>query len=154
MAHRETIQNKKLKAAMPTTNHVYTVSAHVGYGYPNKTEDVRLVQFFINASIDIWGKDWRGRPKKLETDGIFGGKTWGAIKSYQEHALSAVVDGMVSPVDGARLETPNNRKIYTMYLLNWHYWMDRYQHFDDIRTDPTCPGELREYLGGPLPNLL
>ncbi|HUF04451.1 MAG TPA: peptidoglycan-binding domain-containing protein [Aridibacter sp.] len=154
MAHKETIQNNELKASMPSANHIYTVSTNVGYGYKNKTEDVRLVQFFLNACMEIIGEDWRNKPDNLVRDGIFGGKTWGAIKSFQKASMSAVVDGMVSPTDGERMYTPKHRMVYTMNLLNWYYFLGRSEFFHDIRTDPTLPGELREYLSSPLPNLL
>ncbi|QQS42260.1 MAG: hypothetical protein IPM63_04780 [Acidobacteriota bacterium] len=154
MAHKETLQNNELKASMPSANHIYTVSTNVGYGYKNMPEDVRLVQFFLNASIDSLADSWHNRPKKLVADGIFGGKTWGAIKAFQKLAITAVADGMISPVDGVRIETPKHRMIFTMYLLNWYYWMDKPEFFNDIRRDPALPGELREYLSGPLPNLM
>lgn len=154
MAHKESLQNKEMKAAMPSANHVYTVSTNVGYGYKNMSEDVRLVQFFLNCSIESLKDDWHDRPAKLATDGIFGGKTWAAIKAFQKIAITAVADGMISPVDGIKIETPKHKMVYTMYLLNWYYWMDKSEFYNDIRRDPRLPGELREYLSSPLPNLL
>lgn len=155
MPHRESIQNSTLIGAMPTANHIYTVSSNVGYGCRNHPEDVRLVQFFINAIMDTTGTDWKTKPKKrLVTDGLFGGNTWSAIRSFQKFTLEAVVDGAITAVNGKKLEGSNHHKIFTMYYLNWYYYLDREQHFNDIRTDPDLPSELRNFLSGPLPDLL
>ncbi len=154
MAHKESIQNGELQLSFPNAKHIWTVSSNVGYGYRNKPEDVRLVQFFINASRDIWGKDWTNKPKKLVTDGIFGGNTWAAIRNFQEFSLGCVVDGMVSAVNGVKLYSPKQHKLFTMYVLNFNYFTAREEHFSDLRTDPSLPSELRSCLSSPMPDLV
>ncbi|REJ78789.1 MAG: hypothetical protein DWQ47_04930 [Acidobacteria bacterium] len=154
MAHKETIQHHYLKQVFTGSNHIFTVSTNVGYGCKNMREDVRLVQFFINSAIDDLGEDWKRAPKRLEEDGLFGGKTWGAVKSFQKYTEGAVVDGMITPANGKRMYTPSHKYVYTIYYLNWYYFIQRPQFFDDLRRDPKLPGELREYFGRPLPNLM
>lgn len=169
MAHRESIQSPTLSALLHGAPFIWTVSSSVGYGCRNKTEDVLLVQFFLNTIIEtlynetiadviagtIEDKDPFSKiPKKLEPDGIFGGNTWGAIKWLQKVCGYCVVDGTISDSDGTQALTPKKKKWYTIHMLNWYYRYCCPQYFADICCDPTIHPLLRKHLSGPLPDLV
>lgn len=168
MAHRESIQAPPLQALL-TEPFFWTVSSSVGYGCRNKPEDVLLVQFFLNkiieqvnndviadvaAGIDTTPKPFAGIPKRLEPDGDFGGKTWGAIKWFQKCTKWCVVDGTVSDSDGTNALTPKKKMWYTIHMLNWFYQECDSSYLFDIRQDPTLPPLLCSHLSGPLPDLV
>jgi hypothetical protein len=151
MAHKESIQSSLLSTFLEGEPYFWTVSTHVGYGYKNKSEDVRLVQYFLNIAF----RDAKHGPKKLVTDGLFGGKTWRAIRTFQEdYSFECIVDGMISPANGISTATPKQGMVYTIYHLNYAYRSKKKEHFRDLRTDPELPGELRSYLSAPMPDLL
>ena len=169
MAHRESIQSPELELLLGGEPFFWTVSSSVGYTCRNKTEDVLLVQFFLNRIIDevfsmtvadvIAGEDvgntpFKGIPKRLDPDGDFGGKTWGAIKWFQRESRWCVVDGMVSASDGTKALTPKQKMWYTMNMLNAFYREAWPQYYSDIRSDPTLPSILCHHLSGPLPDLV
>ncbi len=168
MAHRESIQSGILSGLLKEP-FFWTVSSSVGYGCRNKSEDVLLVQFFLNRIIDqvfnetvadviagtIKSKDpFNKIPTRLDPDGDFGGKTWGAIKWLQKVSGWCVVDGMVSASDGTNALTPKQNMWYTIHILNWFYSDVCPQYFPDIRQDPTLPTILSSHLTGPLPDLV
>lgn len=157
MAHKESIQSGELKEYLNGANFFWNVSNSVGYGCRNKKEDVLLVQFFINQTIngintkDAWAK--LKTPDLLEPDGDFGGKTWAATKWIQRQAQGCVVDGMVSAPDGTRFRTPKQKRIYTIYDMNAWYQFYYSSNFQDLCMDPALPTELTSHLYGPLPDL-
>jgi len=150
MPHKESIQDGELVTWLNGARHVWTVSTNVGYGYKNRPEDVRLVQYFLNVEFSTWGEG-TNPPKPLVTDGIFGGKTWRAIKTFQ-NAWGLVEDGMITPVNGIKIVGKQGR-VYAMYHLNYWYKETKGAHYEDLRSDPDLPGELRGYLSKPLPDL-
>jgi hypothetical protein len=167
MAHRESIQCGILSGLLQQP-FFWTVSSSVGYGCRNKTEDVLLVQFFLNKIIDegnsivtadiIAGTEpsknpYSRIPKKLVPDGDFGGKTWGAIKWLQKKSGYCVVDGMVSHSNGTSALTPKQNMWYTIHMLNWYYSDCTSSYIHDIRQDPTLPPLLCGHLTG-LPDLV
>ena len=169
MAHKESIQDKHLKGFIFGEPFFWAVSSSVGYGCRNKKEDVLLVQFFLNKIISDLNNEiivdvlagtepsltpFRGIPKRLEPDGDFGGKTWGAIKWFQRESRWCVVDGMVSASDGTNALTPKQKMWYTMNMLNAFYREACPQYYSDIRSDPTLPSILCHHLSGPLPDLV
>ena len=157
MAHRESIQADLLQAFWTGASFYWNVSSSVGYTCRNKKEDVLLVQFFLNAIFEDASEDCPKLkvPARLEPDGLFGGKTWGAIKWFQkEIRLNLVADGMVSETDGTRYFTPKQGMMYTIHALNGIYRYTRSHYFDDIRKDSTIPAVLSGHLSGPLPDLV
>jgi peptidoglycan hydrolase-like protein with peptidoglycan-binding domain len=69
-----------------------SLKSSVGYGRPNDPQDVSIVQYLLNAAMDRTGslKD------RLEVDGIFGPKTYAAVRDFQQENCK-VVDGVVDP---------------------------------------------------------
>ena len=143
MAHRESIQNERLRDYIDS-KFFYTVSQSVGYGCPNRSEDVRLVQYLINKFH---------QKKVLVTDGKYGGLTWNAIKKFQELHDIPKGAGTVSSANGIRWTSPKTGQPYTICILNQYLKT----YFDDIwsdpRKDPWFPKELWSHLWGPLPQI-
>ena len=139
-----------VKAELKGAEFFWNIRSHVGYGYKNDKNDVLLVQFLINRMIDYHNDqcDVGDEIKTLETDGIFGGQTWNRIKWFQKEVKDdpKMADGMVSPVDGQRLLSPNTKQLYTIYALNKGYHLLYKSFYHDIKLDPTCPAALRHYL--------
>ena len=152
MAHKESIQSPDIRQWMNGADALWTVSDRVGYGYTNNSEDVRLVQFLLNAIFGSVNKylgpsfELKNIPKALVPDGKFGGKTWAAIKWFQDMNSNTVIDGMVSPSNGTKLHTPKQGRVYTMIMLN-HYYRELFPlYYRDIRGDPTIRPELAVHL--------
>ena len=144
MAHRETIQNQRLKDYIEA-NFFYTVSDSVGYGCANRPDDVRLVQYLINK--------FHNR-KVLETDGRYGGMTWNAIKKFQEMHDIPGGAGTISSATGLRWTSPKTGQPYTICILNQYLNVYNRNLFVDPRMDPWFPKELGMPLWGPLPQLV
>lgn len=145
MAYRETVQNEELKGFLLDATFFYNIGASVGYGCPNKPNDVRLIQFFLNAQAPVLGMG-----PKLVVDGIFGGQTWRRLKNFQ---LADGYDGkgMASTVNGIQYRSPKHHNVYTIYYLNFYYKAYYDGFWNDPRLDPAFPAELRSHLFGPLP---
>ncbi len=156
MAHRESIGDPTLKDYLRGAGDCFwSVSSAVGYGCKNHTEDVRLVQFFLNRNF--FGARLRGSsakyPEQLKMDGKFGGKTWAAIKTFQRNNGQTVIDGMVSAPPNGKLYTKSGWA-YTIYILNGDYLSHFPANHLDITRDPGIPNELLNHLSGPLPDLM
>ena len=117
----------------------WTINKNVGYGYQNLESDVRLVQFFLNASSG---------GVKLTVDGKFGGKTWNAIKQFQSD-MRQIPDGMISAVSGDKLRGSTTGRVYTMFELNQYYRHRFPQYFNDLTKDPNLPTALRQHFTVP-----
>jgi len=144
MAFRDSIIDGEVKEYLGS-NFFYNLGASVGYGCPNKPNDVRLVQYFLNVQNRHyqWGKN-------IAVDGRFGGETWGAIKRFQ---LGSGFNGfgMVSSVKGNNYVSPKTGNFYTIIFLNDEYKLGCPQYWNDPRRDPEFPDELKAHLYAPLP---
>lgn len=122
-------------------DHFWNLTESVGWGCQNYYDDVMLVQFFLNTVNNA----------KLVPDGLFGNKTYTALKNFQrkmkrEGPGVCYVDGQVDRIDGTRAVSTKSKTIYTIISLNAAYYWS-YQHFyDDIRKDRNLPPELCHLL--------
>ena len=95
-------------------------------------DDVLLVQYLLNKA---------GYSEPLVLDGIFGRKTYRAIRRFQSEFKYCYVDRRVDPYKGRIVSTKSNT-VYTILHLNdallWHNPI----YFKDISSDPDCPAEL------------
>ncbi len=150
MAHKESVQNDDIRQWLSGERFIWTNSERVGYGYRNRLEDVMLVQFLVNGAFRAGKKlyNWHSKnvPSELVIDGKFGGKTWKAIKMWQEMVTGVVVDGMISPSDGTKALTPRQGQIYTILTLNVYYRDGFPIYYQDISSDPTMRPELAVHL--------
>lgn len=127
-------------------SHFWNINKDVGWGYDNKNSDVLLIQFLINSV---------GTGAKLVEDGIFGKKTYKAIKSFQSYynvqfGGSLYVDGAVnfpeiSPMTFNIFMTPGGG-VYTIHALNSVYSKYNRPYFNDLRMDPKLPSKLCQLL--------
>ena len=139
MAERKIARSMRIKEYIFGEECFWTTSKNVGYGYQNTQKDVMLVQYFLNCTPYRYN---------LVVDGKFGGKTWNAIKDFQD-ACRVKADGMISPVSGERLHGSKSGTIYTLLSLNQEYWRKYPQFFNDIARDPFCPTPLRQQFTVP-----
>lgn len=145
MAHIEIVRNAELRKHLDGRNRFYAISSSVGYGCPNRANDVRLVQFLVNRAY--------GR-KVLVVDGSYGGQTWRHIKSYQEMVMGINGGGLVSAADGTKCMSPKGRNLYTIFDLNMSYF--RLQPFfsKDPSLDPEFPKEVLAQIRSRVPELV
>lgn len=136
MPFKRTIESSIFKHVLGWPDSFWAIQDSVGYGCTNNHLDVRMVQYFLNKAA---GK------KILATDGSFGGKTWRAIKDFQERYRN-VADGTVSAADGDKYYTPKQGKVYTIYELNIDFIIRYPMHYDDLRSDPDLPSQLRSHF--------
>jgi hypothetical protein len=154
MAHKETISDPYLAMFLDKAPFYWAISFSVGYSCRNRTEDVQLVQFFLNCIFEGKRRDEFDSRKNITVDGKFGGETWGAIKWLQKDlAPMLVTDGMVSAASGNEEFTKKQKKSYTIHWLNSLYSSYYPQYFGDIRMHPGLPSELCSQLSGPLKDL-
>ena len=119
-------------------DHFWANHKTVGWGCSNKWDDVMLVQYLVN----IWAKGI-----VLKMDGIFGNKTYKAIKSFQKW-MNARTGGTVVATDGRVSAAGNSNDLtgegncYTIHLLNCIYLEERRIYYNDIRMDRELPNEL------------
>ena len=137
---------RKIASSIQVRDHIFgeecfwNVSKNVGYGYQNLKSDVMLVQYFLNCSP--YGYN-------LVVDGKFGGKTWNAIKDFQNDFKGRKADGMISSISGDKLRGSTSGSIYTILDLNQHYRRKCPQYFNDISKDPFLPTPLRLHFAVP-----
>lgn len=131
MAHKETIQSEDIRNVIRFP-FFYNVHFNVGWGNDNQIDDVLLVQFFLN--------NWRRKHKQnvIDEDGIFGPKTSKAIRSFQK-GNDAFIDGVVTSIDGTRMDGTKSGQTYSIICLNYEYVIKKELYFDDIRKDPDLP---------------
>src|SRR5687768_11880829 len=125
--------------------HFWNINKDVGWGYDNKQSDVLLIQFLINST---------GTATKLVEDGIFGKKTYKAIKSFQNQYNSLGIGSLYA--DGAinfpfSFSMPSSGfgtggGIYTIYALNSVYQKQEPVYFRDITMAPSIPPILTHLL--------
>lgn len=146
MAYREAISSQDVKSFLEGATFFWNIHNSVGYGCKNNRSDVMLVQFLLNN----WNRDdGFAHVDKLVEDGIFGGKTWRAIKEFQ----STFSDGYVTHVDGSKLSGSKSFQVYTIIELNYMYLGYRKPYYADIRRDPLIPKFLLTQLTG-MPEVL
>ncbi len=144
MPYKHTITSDAFRSQLSstgTTDTFWAIQDNVGYGYKNHWLDVMMVQYFINKSA---------RSKVLEPDGLFGGKTWRAIKDYQKH-WNLVSDGMVSAVKGDKYFTKKQGRVYTICLLNIDYYILYPSFYEDLKMDPDLPSYLCNHFSADFP---
>lgn len=153
MAYRESVQNQELKVNLGGSQYFWNIHKNVGYGYKNHKSDVMLVQFLLNSATRSFGFN----ENLLEEDGLFGGKTWRAIKNYQESGYwseysdtihNMLSDGCVTATNGTRYLSRRRKVPYTILMLNLDYFRSQNLYFQDIRRDPNIPTFLVEQLTG------
>lgn len=140
MAHKDSVQDEELRAWVSNNSFFYNIHQNVGWGYPNQKDDVLLIQYFLNFYLDWYGKT------KLVEDGIFGNKTFKAVKFFQKGGF---VDGAVNTVNGRKIRSTKSKTIYTMYELNVTYLSmmpNGKLYFKDLRMDPNLPQPLAQAL--------
>jgi hypothetical protein len=146
MAFRDSLQTGEVSDYL-NSDFFYNLGSSVGYGCPNKPNDVRLVQYFLNVHNGAY--DWIFG-KKIAVDGAFGGETWGAIKRYQLQ-IGYNGYGMVSSVKSNNYTSPKTNCFYTIIYLNDGYRQVCDQYWKEPRRDPEFPEELKAHLYGSLP---
>lgn len=135
MPYKQKIKDKRFSSHFSSggeTDTFWTLQDNVGYGYKNRWLDVMLVQFFLNKVA---------RSKILEPDGLFGGKTWRAIKDYQTR-WNCVADGMVTAAQGDSLISKKQGRVFTICYLNVDYFVLHRAYYDDLKKDPDLPSAL------------
>ena len=118
-------------------NHFWAISSSVGWGNSNYHDDVELVQYLINKCA---GK------KVVETDGLFGSKTWNAIKNFQKSVnekfySNCRTDGRVTAMDGDQVVSGSGKN-YTIHLLNRLFYQEKRIYYGDPRIDPDLPSVM------------
>ena len=139
MAQRKIARSIQIRDYILGEEYFWNISKNVGYGYQNLKTDVMLVQYFLNSTPYGY---------KLVVDGKFGGKTWNAIKDFQD-ACGVKADGMISSISGEKLHGSKTGKIYTILSLNQDYRRRFPQYFNDISKDPFIPAPLRVHFTVP-----
>ncbi len=138
MAYKAEASYESIDFYAPASNHYWAITESVGWGNYNIKDDVMLVQYLINKCA---GK------KVLETDGLFGNKTFKAIKNFQRSVNDTGysfcrVDGRVSNVMGKPNIAVESGDFYTIHQLNWFFIQEKRIYFNDIRADPDLPIDL------------
>jgi len=150
---------------------IYDVSNPVGMKWPNKVDDVKLLQYALNKIIAKEKlPDRNGKPTlgpmgmeyppiaQLKVDGIFGRKTEAALKAYQGSSIQGnrcvLADGQADPVYkyiselGGDPISPKNMTImtkvpgYTMYKLA----KDMISLYGKMMDDSELPVEVQTSL--------
>jgi peptidoglycan hydrolase-like protein with peptidoglycan-binding domain len=119
-------------------SHFWNINKDVGWGYDNKKSDVLLIQYLINST---------NTAAKLVEDGIFGKKTYQAIKAFQTKYDSLGIgslyaDGVINIPAG--FGTPGG--VYTIHALNSVYLQNNRSFYNDLRMDPKLPSHLCQIL--------
>lgn len=125
------------RALFQGANHFWNINKDVGWGYDNKQSDVMLIQFLINST---------GVAANLVEDGIFGKKTYKAIKTFQKHYNGFGIGSLYA--DGAiNFHVPSSGfgsggYIYTIHALNSFYQKQEPVYFRDLTMAPGLPSTL------------
>lgn len=147
MAYKEKMSNNMRNDIFQgeLVHHFWAINKTVGWGCSNNYDDVLLVQYLIN----VWNKS-----KALEMDGIFGNKTYQAIKSFQKWANGYFAanalknDGKVSAANGDAYNTKSGNHVYTIHILNYIYLQEKRIYYNDLRMDANLPSRLCNILSG------
>lgn len=123
--------------------HIWGIDEAVSWFRYCSYDDVLLIQYLLNRSGYL---SWT---EELDQDGLFGRKTYGAIRKFQResHYNYCLVDGAVDTYKGRTWSTKSNT-IYTIILLNDALLVKCPTYFKDISRDPNCPTELTYLAGG------
>ena len=126
-------------------DHFWAIHKTVGWGCPNKNDDVMLVQYLVN----VWAKE-----KALKMDGIFGNKTYKGILSFQKWinanwADAATADGRVTAKHVGGDTHTGSGGYFTIHALNLIYIEQRRIYYNDIRMDRELPPLLCHIFSAP-----
>ncbi len=126
-------------------NHFWNINKDVGWGYDNKQSDVMLIQFLINST---------GVATNLVEDGIFGKKTYKAIKTFQKHYNGFGIgplyaDGAINNPIFNTMPFLSGGSIYTIHALNSVYQKQEPVYFRDLTMAPGLPTVLCGHLLSP-----
>jgi hypothetical protein len=135
---------------------IYNVHAAVGPGAPNRTDDVKLVQYFLRESF-------KGTPAfqrepfsgVVVVDGRPGPVTFAAILHFQKvtkklgNGQAIATDGRIDPPVGEQTRGSISGTKYTIIFLNQSYKRARPQDWPRVSQAGDCPGELRMLLQEP-----
>lgn len=135
----------------------YNVSAAVGPGASNATDDVMLVQFFLREIAKDQSVGPQGRPPTpLTVDGVYGPNTAAWIAWFQnsmnaKFAGSTYADGRVDPARGMSndpkfLKSTISHTQYTIVSLNATYRFRYKASHNALDEDPRVPQPLRQAL--------
>lgn len=116
---------------------IWGIDDPVTWHWNSNYDDVLLVQYLLNKSGYL--------TEPLVLDGIFGRKTYRAIKKFQYEHKNSYVDGRIDPYKGSTVSTKSNT-VYTILHLNDALLWTCSNYYNDISRDPDCPLELF-YLG-------
>lgn len=143
MAYKDTCEDPDIKSDLPF---FWNIHKSVGWGCPNRTDDVMLVQFlllsiYLNTEVFSVGSP---PTETFPLDGIFGQKTYKWIRAFQKTQPGYHQDGRVSAIDGSRAFSTETHHPYTIIALNAE--LSKYPHFQDLRMDPNLPATLAQVL--------
>ena len=145
MAFIDTDSNK------PEVPTFYNLNAAVGYGCPNMTEDVKVVQFFLQRFFSI-PMFTREKPSGTMTvDGRVGAITRTWIRSFQvvcrKNRQNVSVDGIIDKAGNGN--NPNNltssisHTEYTIRALNAVLRHEDTAVYKTLSTNPVVPPDVR-----------
>jgi len=132
------------RSLLQGASHFWNINKDVGWGYDNKKSDVLLVQFLINSFNET-----AGGATKLVEDGLFGKKTYKAVKAFQTQYDSLGIgslyaDGVVNSPFPTQLSFGGS--FYTIHALNSVYMQNNRHFYNDLRMDPKLPSNLCQIL--------
>src|SRR5215204_5053118 len=136
MAHKASL-SYEVKQSMDIggdVKHYWNIDKAVGWECKNDWDDVLLIQYFLNS---INGAN-------LVEDGIFGKKTYKAIRAFQKG--KGFVDGKIDVATNADGYVYNSTQtiisVYAIYTLNLSYYKKHQVFYEDLRMDNKLPSEL------------
>ncbi len=129
----------------------WNIHQSVGWGCPNRPDDVMLVQFLLKRvmhnQVEYYRLPELPTKKDLAVDGIFGPQTYKWIRFYQSMMPNFFhQDGKVDAVDGTRKKSTKQHRVYTIIMLNLEFADRDYIYYHDLRMDPTLPSALAQAL--------
>lgn len=137
MAHKARVLGEEVNDFFDGLHkHFWNIDAEVGWGCKNYWDDVMLVQYLLNSAEGA----------KLVVDGLFGKKTYKAIRAFQKSCGTSLVDGKLDVTDGNKAEMSNSSGTKWTYLtilrLNAAYHFHHNVFYEDLRMDGNLPSEL------------
>jgi hypothetical protein len=128
----------------------YNLTAAVGYGQKNFTEDVKVVQFFLNRFYSVPKMQSQKPNGDMTVDGKVGPITRNWIVKTQLIAQSKgnqiLVDGIVDPAGnamGGKWRGGISGTLYTIRLINMFLRTNDSVVYQTLTTNPVVPGDVR-----------